>query len=411
MWCKFLRTSMNSVEPFYQARLSDRSESGSTDFRMSKSQELYLDLVRVCMAQFIVLSHFLHLSRNKSWLSELPLDGLRVTVFFMLSGFLIFATTWRRKDSGYGFKDFMLDRSTRLWVCLVPALMFSAVVAAFTMDLPDYPALHASGPIQFIGNLLMLEDYPLFQILRRLGIESAFFIRPYASAEPYWTLPIEFWLYVVFGFLFFYVYMRRGRPRFWAMALMAIAGPAVIYHASTGYGQCLSLVWALGCLGPWAIAVDRRVQAHFNLSDRATVCLILGWLALCLSMLTLRGLSRPLNFYEFQTVLFLAGLLMGLVWLTGRFNIDRVPAFTRSVRWLAKQSYALYLTHNAVLTFYISYTGYEFSIAEGVALIIACNVVAVPFYFLFDRRHKDVARWLRTLPGLRAPPPGSRPAG
>lgn len=100
-------------------------------------------------------------------------------------------------------------------------------------------------------------------------------------------------------------------------------------------------------------------------------------------------------------------LLVGLVWLTGHCNIDRVPSFTSSVRWLAKQSYALYLTHNAVLVLYITYTGREFTLEEGAALVLACNVVAVPFYLLFDQHHKRLARWLRTLPGLRP----SVPAG
>ncbi len=319
----------------------------------------------------------------------------------MLSGFLIFGTTWRRKDSGYFFKDYLIDRSSRLWVCLVPALIFSAVVAEMTISMPQYPAGDAVGLVQFVGNLLMLEDYPLFQILRRLGIDSRFFIRPYATAEPYWTLPIEFWLYVVFGFLFFFVFMRQGRPSIWALVLMAVALPAVVYHTATGYGQCLALVWALGCLGPWAVGADRKLQRYLMLSDRSALLLVIGWTLLCTALIVLRGLSRPLNFYEFQTVLFLAGMLMGLIWLTGRLDIDKAPMLSISIRWMAKQSYALYLTHNSVLTLYITHTGYAFSVYEVVLLILGCNVVAMPFYFLFDKHHKNVARWLRTLPGLR----------
>jgi peptidoglycan/LPS O-acetylase OafA/YrhL len=380
--------------------MEQKNQPSHLDFRMSKSQELLLDIVRVCMAQFIVLNHFLGLIHSKSGMG---LGGLRVTVFFMLSGFLIFATTWRRKDSGYSFKDYMIDRSARLWVCLIPALIFSAVIADMTMDMPKYPAGDAAGLVQFIGNLLMLEDYPLFQILRRLGIDSVYFIQPYAAAEPYWTLPIEFWLYVVFGFLFFFVFMRQGRPSIGALALMGVALPAVLYHTATGYGQCLALVWALGCLGPWAVSADRKLQRYLAISDRFAFVLVIGWTLLCVALIVLRGLSRQLNFYEFQTVLFLAGFLMGLIWLTGRIDIDKVAPFSSFVRWLAKQSYALYLTHNAVLTLYITYTGYDFSVSEALLLIIGCNVAAMPFYFLFDRYHKNVARWLRTLPGLRAP--------
>jgi peptidoglycan/LPS O-acetylase OafA/YrhL len=243
----------------------------------------------------------------------------------------------------------------------------------------------------------MLEDYPLFQILRRLGLDSTFFVRPYAAAEPYWSLPIEFWLYVVFGYLFFFVYLRRGRPSWGTKALGAVALLAVIYHAATGYGQCLSLFWLLGALGPWAVSVDDRVQQRFGLSDRATLLLVLAWLGSCSSLMVLRGVSRGLDFYEFQQGLFLAGLLIGLVWLAGRVNIEIAPPLSKAVRSLAKQTYALYLTHNAVLTYYISHFGPELGFREGVCLVVACNLVAIPFYWLFDRHHKAVARWAKSL--------------
>jgi peptidoglycan/LPS O-acetylase OafA/YrhL len=369
----------------------------NTEFRLQKSQELCLDLIRILMAQFIVLGHLLVLADTNSWWSKLPLPGLRVSVFFMLSGFLIFATTWRRRDQDYSFRDFLIERTARLWVCLVPALAFSALVASLVLDLPDYPATPHAGPIHFIGNLLMLEDYPLFQILRRLGVDSIFFVRPYAAAEPYWTLPIEFWLYVVFGYLFFYGYLRRGRPSWGTQALTAVALFAVVYHAATGYGQCLSLFWVIGALGPWAVDADRKLQRRFGLSDKRTLGLIAAWIGLCVALIVLRGLSRKLDFYAFQLGLFLAGLLIGLVWLTGRINIDFSPLLSSVARSIAKQTYALYLTHNAVLTYYISLYGAKLTLWEGLGLVVACNVVAVPFYWLFDRHHKVVARWARSL--------------
>jgi peptidoglycan/LPS O-acetylase OafA/YrhL len=372
----------------------------AVDLRLSNSQELCLDLIRICMAQFIVLGHFVNLTHNSSWLSRLPLSGLRVSIFFMLSGFLVFATTWRRKDKDFSFGDYLLERSARLWVCLVPALIFSAAVASLVIDLPDYPALRSTGPVQFFGNLLMLEDYPVFQVLRRLGLDSEYYVRPYAAAEPYWTLPIEYWLYVVFGYIFFYGYLGRGKPGWASTGLFVVAAGAVVYHGATGFGQCLSLLWLMGCLGPWAVSADRRLQQRFGYSDKVALRMLLGWLALCLLMITLRGSSRGLDFYELHVAVFLAAFLMGLIWLTGRIQIDVVPRFSKMARTIAKQTYALYLTHNAVLTFYIANHGLEFSVGEALVLLATCNVVAVPFYWFFDRHHKAVARGLRMVQGV-----------
>jgi peptidoglycan/LPS O-acetylase OafA/YrhL len=179
--------------------------------------------------------------------------------------------------------------------------------------------------------------------------------------------------------------------------LGAIALFAVMYHAATGHGQCLSLFWILGALGPWAVSLDRALQRRFGLTDRSTLLLVLAWLGLCFSLIVLRGASRGLDFYEFQSGLFLAGLLIGLVWLTGHVNIDVAPLLSKFARTIAKQTYALYLTHNAVLTYYISHFGKDIGFLEGMGLVVACNLIAVPFYWLFDRHHKAVASWLKAL--------------
>ncbi len=189
------------------------------------------------MAQLIVIGHLLVLADTNLLVVEAaPARLARVRVLHAL-GVPDLRHHLAPPQQDYSFRDFLIERTARLWVCLVPALAFSALVASLVLDLPDYPATPHTGPIHFIGNLLMLEDYPLFQILRRLGIDSIFFVRPHASAEPYRTLPIEFWLYVVFGYLFFYGYLRRGRPSWGIQALTAVALFAVVYHAATGYGS------------------------------------------------------------------------------------------------------------------------------------------------------------------------------
>ena len=365
------------------------------DFRLTTAQELCLDLVRICMAQLIVVGHLVKLQSHSTG-GEMPTAGLRVSVFFMLSGFLIFATTWRRRGK-LTFSDFMIERSARLWVCLVPALAFSAAVAHASMDLPDYPALHTTGVYAFVGNLLMLEDFPLFQVLRRVGLDSSLFVRPYASAEPYWTLPIEYWLYVVFGYAFFFGYLQRGRPSRSVTLLFAIALFAAMYHGATGHGQCLSLVWAMGALGPWAVPFERKLQQHFRYSDRTARLLIVGWLGFWFSMLALRIVSRGIYFYELQVALFVGAILMGLLWLTGRVHGTVSQPVARTTRAFAKQTYALYLTHNAVLTFYMARAGTELAPSEAVLLVLSCNLIALPFYWLFDRHHKLVAQWLKSM--------------
>src|ERR1700674_2641061 len=48
-----------------------------------------------------------------------------VVVFFVLSGFLISSAILKRETSGtWSWRDYAIDRSSRLWVVLIPGLLF-----------------------------------------------------------------------------------------------------------------------------------------------------------------------------------------------------------------------------------------------------------------------------------------------
>ncbi len=65
-------------------------------------------------------------------------------------------------------------------------------------------------------------------------------------------------------------------------------------------------------------------------SDKRTLGLIVAWIV---AVLVADGAARPepqtLTSSEFQPGLFLAGLLIGLIWPTGRINIDFAAARER----------------------------------------------------------------------------------
>lgn len=124
-----------------------------------------------------------------------------VMVFFVLSGFLISSAVFRRRASGdWSWMEFAIDRSSRLYVVLVPGLLFtllwdtighSLAAPLYTHPLVAFGQLTAAGnttPPIFLGNLLFVQTIlcPTF-----------------GSNGPLWSLANELWYYVLFPVVLF----------------------------------------------------------------------------------------------------------------------------------------------------------------------------------------------------------------
>jgi peptidoglycan/LPS O-acetylase OafA/YrhL len=192
---------------------------------------------------------FGHLS-HKSW----PLDALyffagfghqAVIVFFVLSGFLISSTVIRSHVLGkWSWRDYAINRATRLYVVLVPGLLFGffwdrlgswlfAVKGIYAHSLTD---LGAAVPLKnltlgtFLGNLLFLQTI---------------LCETFGSNGPLWSLANEFWYYVLFP-----VALGAGlawtRRRFQAAILLTCL--AILIGIFVGRSILIGfLIWLAGC--------------------------------------------------------------------------------------------------------------------------------------------------------------------
>src|SRR5690606_2827490 len=105
-----------------------------------------------------------------------------------------------------------------------------------------------TGLLTFIGNLLLLQEHAVFQGLEFAGIDFPWRIRSYNSAEPFWTVAIEMWIYVCMGMFVFCVVKRERIDRWLGAALLAVALPVMIWNAAAGGGKSLTLIWLLGAI-------------------------------------------------------------------------------------------------------------------------------------------------------------------
>jgi peptidoglycan/LPS O-acetylase OafA/YrhL len=99
---------------------------------------------------------------------------------------------------------------------------------------------------------------------------------------------------------------------------------------------------------------------------------------------------------EFQFGLFLAVLVFALFFALGFARLRVAPGLERAVGFVAGYSYSLYLVHHTLVEFLaIHYPDRQNSPAMFWGAIAAANLLAVVFWYLFERHHRQLARWAK----------------
>lgn len=137
-----------------------------------------------------------------------------VAVFFILSGFLIGYYATLRAEV-YSFLEYMIDRACRIFVAFIPALIFVAVVdLTITAHFHQFrPGVHS--PATFVANLFMLQHTPFNRYFDWLPT-----FQPFGTGRPFWTIAVEWWLYALFGIVFFAGRMRGSWRGYLCLSLL-----------------------------------------------------------------------------------------------------------------------------------------------------------------------------------------------
>jgi len=301
------------------------------------SQQIFLlDFLRAMSAQMVLLGHgfdfFGILSSYGSPEPGLQIQQLGVVLFFILSGLLITGSAYQNKrDPDYQFKHFVSARFVRIYSAYLPALVIIFLIDLLPFDLFKQTYLLNQSLWVWLGNALMLQEYPWLQIPF------------YGSGFTLWSLGVEWWLYIGFGLLFFF---RQIWFRIWFFPLLLIAGSSAIYNSFSGTAPGIVFAWLFGS-GIFFFLL--RYQQKLTLSYRYPLLLAVG-LAI---MFTLRLLWLPaqMNNKAYDPLLMvLLSLIVGslLVW-AGLFESRVSTRLKRIVRYAANYSYTLYLIHFSIL--------------------------------------------------------------
>ncbi len=322
---------------------------------------------RGAAARSVALSVFLSLGQ---------MGRQAVVVFFVLSGLLVGGKVVERVAAGtFDAAAYAADRLSRVYVPLVPAVLFTAIIAPFC-GLPWSP-------------------WPYLRCLT--GTQEVFTHTPSLNA-PLWTLAYEIWFYVLAGCAA--VLCRRGTVGWQRLAAgvgVAVAG-WLFWEMETAYLLC----WLLGAAGFWLR--DRMKSARGLAVVTGALVLLAGTLIYQVDLGILPavpGLWLP-SPYPAQVIV-AAGTLLLVAPL-----MSMVPA-TRAGQWierwgttLAASSYTLYLTHYPVVYLLSLRMGrmppaitWE-AVGRGMFWMALCAVVALLMYVPFEARTPTVRRWLRS---------------
>jgi peptidoglycan/LPS O-acetylase OafA/YrhL len=216
-----------------------------------------LDLIRAVAACAVMFGHlrtlffvdFQHLS-HKSW----PLEALyffsgfghqAVIVFFVLSGFLISSTVIRSYVLGkWSWQDYTINRGTRLYVVLVPGLLFGFFWDRLGSWLFAAKGIYAHS-LSDLGPTVPLKNLTLITLLGNFLFLQTILCETFGSNGPLWSLANEFWYYVLFP-------VALGAGLAWARRGFRMAIPLTCFAILIGIfvGRSILigfLIWLAGC--------------------------------------------------------------------------------------------------------------------------------------------------------------------
>jgi peptidoglycan/LPS O-acetylase OafA/YrhL len=340
---------------------------------------LYLDGLRAIFSQLVLIGH------AASYFGVLPfiepphfpwIQSIAVVGFFWLSGFLICHSTLmhKQKTQRYCFADFFFRRFARIYSAYVPAILFVFLIdLVFIRIYPEKYTFYSSFSLTVaIKNLFMLQKFPV-------GFATPMF----GSASTWWSLAIEWWLYMFFGLLYFRRSIKLHWSIYWVVLCFVSLIPLEYAVKNSGVGIGLTLLWLLGCV----IAVTKDIVCKYV--SRKTML----FSAFFLVVLAVIRYKVSMDSYDSIASIYLGGgLLFSTCWMQG-VKVDVNKSIQKAVHFLASYSFTLFLIHLSIL-YFISSSGWGHGWGPFIVSIAISNIIAALLAYSTEIHYRRLAIFL-----------------
>jgi len=309
-----------------------------------------------------------------------------VLVFFLISGWLVGGSLVNKAGQPQAVRSYAIDRLTRLWTVLVPALLLMLVVGAVTATIdparPDFTSVaNEYSALAFVGNLFGMQTI----VVKSFGGNFAL-----------WSLANETWYYVMFPLLLLALagrgaLLRAGNAAALVLIAFLLPGDITLYFA----------IWLLGM-------VFSRVRIECDTGFR--VGLLVALVALSV-YLRLAGPNDDLNADSFFHDLVLSLIFLVLL-CSMQMKIDpasfRLRILGKFAKTFSEFSFTLYVIHlpSIALLRHVGRTYFgrdqlnphqpiDYAIYAGAAVVLV--LMAYASYLLFESQTYRVRRALKGL--------------
>ena len=257
-----------------------------------------------------------------------------VMIFFVLSGYFIgMSVIDSVSGQRWSWREYLVNRLTRLQLVLFPALVLGAIWDQIGMRIPQAASFYYGGLYKyFVPSVALRSTIPVF-------FGNLFFLQSvvspvFGSNGPLWSLSYEFWYYILFpAFVLAAASWAGIRNRILYVALAALLlwfiGPQIsLYFVIWLAGALVGRLYRTLQFGP------PRMQVIISVAAGLIFFGALAW-------------SRIPS----HSSAILADYLIGLsfaIWLYALVHgarEDVSPAYAHAAKTLSGFSYTLYLTH------------------------------------------------------------------
>jgi peptidoglycan/LPS O-acetylase OafA/YrhL len=342
---------------------------------------ILLDSLRIAAALAVYFSHCAQFWSRDAYKVLGPIAFGAVVVFFVLSGYVIAATTLSK---GLSPHRYIVSRLSRLYSAVLPALLLAAALElvgrrinpGFYADFTrGHDVMRYAWASVFLQNVWWMSASP-------------------PTDSPMWSLCYEFWYYAIFGMA---IFSRGGMTTriLSVLAVALIAGPNILL---------LMPCWLFGVLvyvaGSRSAAPPGRAYGYF----------ILGVAALLIFIIVIPDYPKRLGtppYYFSAAFVSDWGLAAGVAftiagfdsWLRSNLNATLVHgAAAIVVRNLADHTFPLYLYHFPVLVFVTAIVPFDKnSTGQRLVMTGATLVVVLLLGWVTEsqrKRWKSLFEWL-----------------
>jgi peptidoglycan/LPS O-acetylase OafA/YrhL len=363
---------------------------------LPESASLLLDVVRFTAAILVVVDHYTLPEFHMGQGDRKVLGDLAVTIFFVLSGFVIRYVTCTRETT---LKVYLIDRASRIYSVVLPAMAFTLVV---------------SGICYLINRGQFMRDWSgtFSQPMMRLVLNLTFFSQAWGHNTipflnlPFWSMGYECIYYLFYGFAFF----LRGWKRVVLCAVLAVAiGPQVLFLLPVWWAGCWiydlyermrggrAAVVSLGSLGVWLAAALALYAAGLPWLWRVPARVFEGVLSLPNPLTWMGAPVMRASMFAVAVGIFSSAALLLLLLAVTPVEIAKTNRWAKGFRRMADGTFTIYLMHYPflVLLLFAGVLRPEHKVWGALAAAVMCSlliVAAVPI----DRFKLVLRRWLRS---------------